>query len=129
MRKKKGQPKLSFEKSDIKLTLELAALHFDKLTVTDELNTVVLKILVSIRVFHELIFPDSVLPSGGDTLKLIALNRGMNEGFRYAVLGDIRPDLENGFSVFLIALTHCVIPIGEEKIIGDNKIIILAPSL
>ena len=51
-----------------------AAFHFVKFTVADKLYAVVFEILVSVGVFHKLIFPYSVLPSCGDALEFIAFN-------------------------------------------------------
>ena len=109
------------------LALNGAALHFDEFSVADEFNAVVFEIFMSIRVFHKLVFPYSVLPSCGDTLEFIGFNGRMNKGFGYAVFRDVNPDFENGFSVFFIAFAHIVVPVGEEKIIGDNDVVFFTP--
>ena len=111
------------------LTFYYSALHLYKLSVADKLNAVVLEILMCVGVFHKLIFPYSVLPSAGDTLKLVAFNGRMDECFGNAVFGNVCPDFENCFSVCFVAYTHIVISVGEKKIIGNNNVIFLAPSL
>ena len=56
------------------LALYCAAFHFNELAVTYKLNTMLFQVLVNIGVFHKFIFPNSILPSAGNTLKLIAFN-------------------------------------------------------
>ena len=80
---------------NIKLTLELAALHLDEFTVADEFNIVLFKILVNIWVFHKLIFPHSIKPSAGYTLKLVRFNRRVNEGFCNTIFRNICPDFKD----------------------------------